>query len=214
MDSMDFDTHGILQNMTALPIEIMNKIFLYMSSPTSNIIRNSKIFSKPFPLMSLRRVDEPDPFPFPTKIEMDYRRIYYKICKNRLSYDNNEPSGYHYRRFHEFSNQMEHVEDVDHDDEMNEETDSEIIEDHMLYFIFHNRYWYNRYRDVINGVYDHYLNHPRMYEQHPWYFRKHFDEYLTIHARTHATTSKDDKKDDVRDDFVDRVENVVMSTRL
>jgi hypothetical protein len=149
-----------------LPIEIINKIFLYVSSPTYVLIQGSPFFKKAFPFMELNRFESP--YPFPTNIEIDYHRIYSKMRENK--YD--DVDEIEYRRFHEFSNMEKCLEDIDHDQNMECESESDIIERHYLYFIFHHRYWYNEYNRIITDTYDKYTENPSKFERHPWLFKK------------------------------------------
>lgn len=149
----------------SLPIEIVNKIFLFVSSPTSRLIRESSISKEVFPFTQLRRHEET--FPFPTNVQIDYRRIYRKLTANAVHNS--------YRRFHEHCMEK-NLDDIDHDGDMDPCSDSDIIEKHLLYFIFHHRYWYDKYQDQITQVYEAYMNRPWMFERNPWMFRKMFSE--------------------------------------
>lgn len=116
--------------------------------------------------MELNRFESP--YPFPTSIEIDYQRIYSKMRENKYEneYDIN------YRRFHEFSNMGKCLEDIDHDQTMESQSESDIIERHYLYFIFHYRYWYDQYNGIITDTYVEYTENPLKFERHPWLFKR------------------------------------------
>lgn len=157
-----------------LPVEIINKIFLFMSSPTSKIIKESRVHDEPFPFLGLK--SNVPAFPFPTRTQMEYRRIYRKLDQNRV-HDETCENGIGYRRFHEHMNHDKSLEDIDHDSDFEIQTDSEIIDNHFMLFIFRHRFWYDRHQQVISGTYDHYMENRHLYETNPWLFRKTFQEY-------------------------------------
>lgn len=156
---------------TILPIEIIQKIFLYVCSPTANLVKKSRPFQHTFPFMALRQ-DE-NIFPFLTKTRMDYLRIYRKIQVNRFenisgqSYDN-------YRRFHEYSNFDDSIEDMDHDPCVEEESDGDMIDRHLLTFILEERHLYKLNQSTITCVYEQYLQNPKQFQLHPWLFKTKF----------------------------------------
>lgn len=173
--------------MDGLPIEIVNKIFLYVSSPTSDLMKRSRYYGKTFPFMALRNGDNyENPFPFPTAVEMDYRRIYRKVAENGY-YDPNVDGKWRYRKFHEYSCTTDSLEDMDHDSRMECETDSEIIEKHLLYFIFHYRYYYDMHQRSITKTYDEYMDNRHLFERQPYLFRQTFLKYTS--ELQHPTTS-------------------------
>lgn len=84
--------------MITLPIEIINKIFTYISSNTVNIIKESKFYGKTFPFFYLRQV-EYETF-VSDKIQNDYHlHINTKILENRDLYSDDQ-----YYLFHIFTN--------------------------------------------------------------------------------------------------------------
>lgn len=81
--------------MMNLPLEIINKIFTYISSNTANIIKESQFYGKTFPFFYLRQVE----YDCIRKILNDYHQINIYINNNKdlSSYDR-----YHIR--HIFTN--------------------------------------------------------------------------------------------------------------
>ena len=85
-----------------LPIEIVNKIFLFVSSPTSELIRESKYYNKSFPILYLDKV---------VNCSLD-KNISFLECRSYYQYDvywkilehqkTDEPT--RYQLFHIFTN--------------------------------------------------------------------------------------------------------------
>jgi hypothetical protein len=80
--------------MVSLPIEIINKIFTYISSPIASIIKDSEFYGKSFPFFYL----EQNNVNYPTNnIQWDYIQIN-KLIKNQRFGDDT------YYLFHHYTN--------------------------------------------------------------------------------------------------------------
>jgi hypothetical protein len=83
-----------MESFKMLPNEIINKIFLYLSSDTASVLKNSEFFGKSFPFFYLEQVGSIIPL---NTIQKDFHSINQTIKQHRV--DNKR-----YMLFHHFTN--------------------------------------------------------------------------------------------------------------
>lgn len=75
--------------MINLPIEVINKIFLYISSSTASILKNSEFYGKSFPFLYLEQTNSS------SNVQIDYHHIN-NIMKNNCMHGDRYLLFHHY----------------------------------------------------------------------------------------------------------------------
>ena len=68
--------------MIVLPIEIINKIFLYLSSSTASLIKESEFYGQSFPFLYLEQIEM---FPPINNVHQDYININTLVKQHEIS---------------------------------------------------------------------------------------------------------------------------------
>lgn len=125
-------------DMTYIPIEIINKIFMYIESPTNDIIKHSKYYGSSFPFLLLKKLRMS---PTNKSVSLQdcivhyHHTIYWKVAENEHPLFPGK-----YKLFHIYNNNNKY-------DNNQRDTYSENMGISMLYYyqLFVSKYYYDEY---------------------------------------------------------------------